>query len=144
MKKILKSMVDFVLDQERQMEEQDSYEFTFGISSRCFEYAKFLKQPLTLGMFMPCDDNNNVLEEPKCIKECESCDCMYEYDIYQQAKERVIFDGFEVIHKDKIRITIQCGFLQLDYNLIKSCFENHNTIEDLVHYNLELTKPPIY
>ena len=32
--------------------------------NKCINYANFLKQPLTLGMFIPCDLDGNVLEEP--------------------------------------------------------------------------------
>ena len=28
-------------------------------------FDNFLKQPLNIGMFVPCDENGNVLQEPK-------------------------------------------------------------------------------
>ena len=31
-----------------------------------FKYAKFLKKPLKLEMFVPCDEDGNILEEPDC------------------------------------------------------------------------------
>ena len=31
------------------------------------KYSKFLQRPLTLGMFMPCDLEGNVLEEPESL-----------------------------------------------------------------------------
>ena len=65
-------------------------------------YAKFLKQPLKLEMFVPCNENGNVLEEPKRWKDYlqypDSFDGNKEWDElydYQQAKEKVLFEGFK-------------------------------------------------
>ena len=70
-------------------------------------YAKFLSQKPEKWMFVPCDDDGNVLEEPKGEKCCagiqNDCGCggHLQYDDeymhqYKQAIERVIFDGFEI------------------------------------------------
>jgi hypothetical protein len=51
-------MTDFVLKSMRdQKYRRDKYD------DLC-DYARFLKQPLTLGMFTPCDENGNVMSEP--------------------------------------------------------------------------------
>lgn len=62
------------------------------------KFDEFLKKPLEKWMFVPCDDNGNVLEEPKNYKEwCEKkMNTPYDldinkYEIYQQAKEACIF-----------------------------------------------------
>ena len=61
-------------------------------------YAKFLKQPLKLEMFVPCDENGNVLEEPKMRPERNSFDEEdMDYDAqelydYIKAKEKVLFE----------------------------------------------------
>ena len=34
------------------------------IGIRAINYAKFLKQPLKLEMFVPCDDEGNILKAP--------------------------------------------------------------------------------
>lgn len=64
----------------------------------------FGKQILRLGMFVPCDDNSNVLEEPVDDSDRGRC----EYDLlkkiefdkkskqYQQAKSKVLFKGWEI------------------------------------------------
>lgn len=59
MKKLIE-MTDYVLEQWNRagIEELQKY---YNIA----KYAYFLKQPLTLGDFIPCDENGNVLEEPK-------------------------------------------------------------------------------
>ena len=60
-------------------------------------YANLLSTPLTLGMFVPCDLEGNVLEEPKRIlyKDEDGYYDEVHWEIntkeYQQAKERVLF-----------------------------------------------------
>jgi hypothetical protein len=64
------------------------------------KYSKFLKQPLKLGMFVPCDLEGNVLKpyQSRCELNC-SCgeeavkDCKEDrYNEYQEAKDRVLFE----------------------------------------------------
>lgn len=74
------------------------------ICKKAIDYAKFLKQKLEIWMFIPCNEQNEPLEEPEhyelwkkygdftqhgkeLTKECLS---------YQKAKERVLFEGFEI------------------------------------------------
>ena len=58
-------MTDFVLEQNEKIKKEkygiESYYSTMQVS---INYANFLKQPLNLGMFVPCDKIGNVLEEP--------------------------------------------------------------------------------
>jgi hypothetical protein len=72
---------------------------------KAINYANFLSQPLKLGMFVPCVDNV-PLEEPNHYYLFESdklsrldytvCEDEYQSFIqYQQAKENVLFEGFE-------------------------------------------------
>ena len=64
-------------------------------------YAKFLKQPLKLEMFVPCDENENILEEPQMRPERNSFDEEdMDYDAqelydYIKAKKKVLFEGFK-------------------------------------------------
>ena len=64
-------------------------------------YAKFIKQPLKLEMFVPCDDEGNILEEPQMIERKVAFDEVdYDYNeeeviVYKKAKEKVLFEGFE-------------------------------------------------
>ena len=68
-------------------------------------YAKFLKQPLKLEMFVPCDENGTVLEEPQMRPERNSFDEEdMDYDAqelydYIKAKEKVLFEGFEFVSR---------------------------------------------
>src|SRR5690349_9775881 len=62
------------------------------------KFDELLKQPLELWQFVPCklvDGVWVVLEEPclYCFDACDIDKCLE----YQEAKERYLFDGFEVI-----------------------------------------------
>ena len=63
-------------------------------------------------MFVPCDENSNVLEEPTrsysgFTHEQDILTKKYWFEVnqYQQAKERVIFDGF-LVDRTKKPLTI--------------------------------------
>ena len=64
-------------------------------------YKDFLKQPLKLEMFVPCDNDGNILEEPQMIERKVGFDEVdYDYDeeeviVYKKAKEKVLFEGFK-------------------------------------------------
>jgi len=97
-------------------------------------YKDFLKTPLTLGMFVPCDEDGNVLEEPPSGKENykDHNDWCGQYDNYQQAKGRVIFEGC-------IYNTQWHYFTIVKTNDIFSLHVLNNIIEDLMDYKLTLT-----
>jgi hypothetical protein len=104
---------------------------------RIEKYANFLKQPLELWMFIPCDEDYNFLEKP-VIENMPFCSVNgegYDYAIlkYQQAKERVLFKGFEY-NKNLNQVKTYVSYCCLDTRLFKKL-----TIENLIHYNLELT-----
>lgn len=145
----LTKMTEYVLEQYEKI--QDSIIF----EENCFMYANLLKQPLKLWMFVPCklvDGVWVVLEQPKfhyteqALKQLKG----FELDIaeevnfsikeYQQAKELILFEGFEIDY-DNI---IQSNNIRLWFKS-ESDIYIHNTrnkvfaIEDLVKYNLELT-----
>ncbi len=82
------SMTDFVLEQNKKLKNApDAYDKY----CRFIDYARFLKQPLKLEMFVPCDEEWNVLDTPTVPDEY-----MEEYSIYREAKEKVLFEEFEV------------------------------------------------
>ena len=61
-------------------------------------YDDFLEQPLKLEMFVPCDEEGDILEEPTNYEK-RLLNMMTEYNDevyrYKQAKEKVLFEGFE-------------------------------------------------
>lgn len=72
-------------------------------------YANLLNKPLSLEMFIP-----------------------------SESKKKVLFEGFEIVHEDKVRVTIQYEFQQLDYNKTRGMFESYNKVEDLTGCHLDL------
>jgi hypothetical protein len=143
----LQSMTDYVLEQEKVCRFKDDCEFAYSVR----KYANFLKQPITLEMFVACDEDGNVLEEPKSWQNfLEYSDFSVkglkpELYKYSEAKSKVLFDGFEIITpSDKCHIifckeNIECQFLlNPDFSFNVRAFQPIN-IEDLVKYNLTLT-----
>lgn len=83
-------MTDFVLEQKEQYPSAGRSIDKMAEILDCIEnYAEFLKQPLTLGFFVPCDENGEVMDL-KGIKQSviEGTDS---WDAYEEAKERVLF-----------------------------------------------------
>lgn len=161
------SMTDFVLEQDKI--ETECYNF----DSKVVKYAKFLNQELKIEMFVPFDEDGNVLKEPK--KEFYKIDSggyylyntedkaigyynkpQFDKDLlkYEQAKEKVLFDGFEIgkftgskdnhfdyIGNKKLELILfikDVGISNwlIDYNKLKA-------IEDLIKHKLTLTENAI-
>ena len=105
----------------------------FNFRDKVNNYANFLKQPLTLSMFVPCDDDGNVLSNPK--------DSTLQYqkkiDEYQQAKERVIFEGYKVIKFEDYYIIYDSHGRETWLSWSKS-----KTIESLINEITEVTITP--
>jgi hypothetical protein len=125
------SMTNFVLQQHAESSNQNEFE------DNCFNYANFLKQPLKLEMFVPCDEDGNVLgiipfNEHKKGSNFE----FMQHQIYKEAKEKVLFENLIYLKvSDKIH-----GFTNLE---CVNCFyirENDNrNIENITGLNLKLT-----
>ncbi len=146
----LTSMVDFVKNEH----------FGFGnefITSQEFcdkviNYANFISQKLEFWMFVTCDKDGNILEEPKDEELCKycplennkynsvgsscegsKCDIAAEnYKIeYQEAKDRILFDGF----------TVKNGIVFTPENqiLVQKTFLEKMAIENIVGLKILLT-----
>ena len=105
-------------------------------------YDDFLEQPLKLEMFVPCDEDGNVLEEPKIEEEyvdehTTQIFAQYQYDL-DKAKEKVLFEGIEFRKNGGVNfLTIkEDTFAFFDFNVK---FKNL-TIEYLIQYDLQLTE----
>jgi len=145
------SMTEKVLELEKEFN-NGIYTFAEFTNIIC-NYANFLNQPLKLEYFVPCDDKLNVLKEPKDYKVWinggggfMNVDEVLPCQKYQQAKEKVLFDGFGY-RKDRanhlIELHLNSIFL-FTYNSSTECFLIFgSTIEDLVKYNLTLTQNAI-
>lgn len=126
-------MTEFVLEQDTK--EHWSEDFT-----KCVIHAKFLQQTPTLGMFVPTDEEGNVLEELENIN--KSIDCYNAVAKYQQAKQRVIFEGWLIQYKDNLQIVISDQNMDnIYFNIDGTILYNNQLIkkiEDLVPCNLTL------
>ena len=112
--------------------EHESYNQDLGL---IYNYCNFLKQPLKLEMFVPCDDEGNVLED--IIGHGLTNGYKDKVIQYQQAKEKVLFEGCSIskLMPDNYH-QVYCNsdrILWLSWNKSK-------TIEDLILANLTLTE----
>ena len=130
------SMTDFVLGTESDLDKYNPIGLGYDIQKRygnIIKYANFLKQPLTLGMFVPCDEDGNVLEEPESYglpvdRHNQGCHITEEHDKYYEAKERVLFE-----YKP-----------QFDIGVIRHHISQKRTVEYLANFGeLILTKSAI-
>lgn len=149
------SMTALTIKLEKQLKRCKDEGMTFSdlqtlkqkILNQLFLYANFLSQPLNISMFIPCklvdsvwvvlpmhifSDNPNksmskMYNEHPLVKE------------YQEAKERVLFEGFNVDLNGTCIICISNENTSLDYSKSVNLFSGLSIIEDLVKYNLTLT-----
>ena len=150
------STTDFVLEQKEHIKEADKLSF-FEIQTKINEFydkvvhhATQMKRPLEKGMFVPCDEEGNVLKEPKesnyNLGDIHAGYFKLDVDKYQQAKERILFKGFYPTDEN----TVSNGEIKIIFgNLITLIIHGDNGyggitkekmfIEDLVDYNLTIT-----
>ena len=113
---------------------------------RITNYAKFLKQPLTLGMFVPCDEDGNVLEEFDSIGIGNEFYLLRALEQYDSAKESVLFEGFELSYNSSFTLIAENENLNLEVKFDKKGDTERmtfKTIEDLSKYPVELTQSAI-
>jgi len=112
------------------------------------DYAKFIIQLLEIWMFIPCklvDGVWVVLEEPynDGMNDQYYLSALEEY---QQAKERCLFDGFEVVKENFIHntkhhyIELNKTKIMWNFNDKWELYNEFKTIENLVKYNPTLTQ----
>ena len=83
------SMTDFVLDQSQNAPLEDYHQVNETFVNKVVSYAYFLKQPLTLGMFVPCYLRDGVwipYTKDTLLNTIEL------FNEFEKAKERVLFD----------------------------------------------------
>ena len=130
----LPTMTDFVL----------KYGDTVGLGI-VIKYANLLKQPLTLGMFVPCINGKPVKEPKKKYKGGgnavgSSNSYTREYAQYLKAKERVLFKGVSLIKGSPHYMThIRDGKDKYNFFAYVDKLEEKN-IESIIKYGLELTE----
>jgi len=132
-------MTDFVLELNIEASEKDDWDFCAESFNKISNYAKFLKQPLSIEMFVTCklvDGVWVVLEEPKMDMSFASTTelkVMYKKALkeYQKAQEKVLFEGLSICDR---KGNINCVVFNNEH-----IFWEGKTIETLTKYNLELT-----
>lgn len=133
------SMTDFVF----KIGNNNKHESYNDDLAKIYNYATFLRQPLELGMFVPCDEKGSVLDEPTEKDEFRYCNGIEYYphkkkeylQKYQQAKERCLFKGnFNICSKRNL----------IRFNNIMQPLECLGNIESLIKYNLQITKTAIH
>ena len=111
--------------------------------SKIADYANFLKKPLTLGMFVPCDDDGNVLAEPLHIELYEGSTYDVDCKIYEIAKSKVLFTGFNsALNSENCQISVINNSFRASIiyeRYYPSQQEKLKIIEDLISYNLDLS-----
>ena len=99
-------------------------------------YAKFQKQPLKLEMFVPCDEDGNVLEEPKIEEEyvdehTTQIFAQYQYDL-DKAKEKVLFENIPISQaKWLVNYFSTIEYLSDISNTITPIYLNNNAIKQI-------------
>jgi len=138
------SMTDFVIEQKI-TETFDTpqimwYDSEVNKLDKIRTYANFLKQPLELWMFVPCDEDGNVLEKPKGTDLNSSFFEMQEdYNLevkYEIAKEKCLFEDCELMDGWCIHLSDGTLFAGIDKL-------SGYTVEDLTHYKPLLTQTAI-
>lgn len=131
------SMVDFVLqcDGNKETINEENEYFSTTVSN----YANFLKQPLTLGMFVPVDEDGNVLlgKPLSPAKDSEWIRWENEEFEFYKAKEKVLFEGFKICdRRDNTCVMTN------EYHLNGFMWKD-KTVEMLCSYNVTLTEKAI-
>jgi len=122
------SMVDFI-NEIGNSTLHESYERDLA---KIYNYCTFLEQPLKLEMFVPCDENGDVLEEPE-FHEPNNESEIGNYDElryqFQQAKARVIFENTDCIEDNGLKYLKLTDKTHISFYNFKDKFGD-KTIED--------------
>ena len=132
------SMTEFVLSKERApgyYENQiDFYDGECKDKADIIAYARFLKQPLALWMFVPCDEDGNLLEKPK-----EDDYSFYTHknmsvqEEYERAKSRVLFEGFYYQSNYSEKTQTKYEYVRNEFPHVFNFGQiNKNTVESLL------------
>jgi hypothetical protein len=99
---------------------------------KILQHAKTLKLKPEVWMFVPCDENGNVLSKPKGYDDYINWEVFNpKFEQYQTALSKVWFKGFEYN---------PAGYVFKDFDKFNDEWFFNSTIEDLIPYNLEITE----
>ena len=147
------SMTDFVLEIDKEWENTSKPFSENKALMKICKYATFLKQPLKLGFFVPCYADGQVHEKPgdliyQLAEENDHAASKWAIEEYNEAKESVLFKGFEIedIGLGSFAIRKNGWILMRCSKSIGAKWENRDAylnIESLTHFKLELTDSTI-
>ncbi|QQV01944.1 MULTISPECIES: hypothetical protein [Chryseobacterium] len=112
-------------------------------------YAKFLRMPLRLDMFVPVDEKGNVLKEPKNYQIWKSLPHNQEITtdensgnkisdekrFFQRAEAKILFEGFDFAYNgfSVARLTVSYNSsIELSFNKNEQTFQGFADVESLV------------
>ena len=120
------SMVNFILQFDKPVgyleDQSDFLHCQVDYMGKAMSYAKLLKKPLKLEMFVPCDEDGDILEEPTNYEHrLPNMMIEYNYEVYRykQAKEKVLFENIPIA---------QAKWLVNTFSTIESLSDISNTI----------------
>jgi hypothetical protein len=122
------SMTDFVLD----LQETESR--VKGTLGSAIKYAKFLKQPLKLEMFVPCDEDGDPMNTDSIYDPRSGTGKYYPHEI-ERAEKKVLFEGFKYL-KDCYNFPNEKTYKLILNDEIVIHIDEKNTIEDLSFSNI--------
>jgi len=146
MKKLI-SMTDFVLKNAYTNEIVKDFK---GVLIKHCNYAEFLKQPLELWMFVPCDKNGKVLKGKPLSPntDAEWIRWENEQEEFYKARELVLFENFKFVesHKEGIDNNLEYFIFPYGENRFGLTKKQESfitwfqlfTVEDLVQCDLSL------
>ena len=105
-------------------------------------YAQLLKQPPELWMFVPCDEYGKVMIVGKGMIPIDSPSYMGIYTAYHTAKQRCLFEGFEIIFQDNNSLIVRRNLVRISFHANTKCV-TFDLISDLTKRNLPLSQTAI-
>lgn len=138
------NMTDYVLEQSKRY--FDGHIVLSQYEELTRSYANFIKQPLALWMFVPCDENGKVFTKPFTDLHVISDTTKGEIYAYNKAQNRCLFEGFitrEIFNpSESFEVVNGLGKNQICiYKARPDYFVwNYKTVEDLCKLELTLTE----
>lgn len=141
-------MTDYISQKRDIMDREMSNQDRLTILESILHYSNFLKTPLNLGMFIPCDEKFNILKQPNHYRRYVSKDYLTENpkmsekwvekcEEYKKAESKILFKDFYLFidKEDNFeKYVANEGFVLS----IESLYTMK--VEDIADNNIELTR----
>lgn len=141
-------MTDFVLQRAGEsilpLTVMETFKNGAKITNQIFNYANFLNKRLELGMFVPCDEDGNLISKFYNVnKDDDNKSFAKLSDEYQKAKEKCLFYGFNFSGEINDVFVIKYSEFRLLYLIKEKRFVEHIRIESLVYQDLTLSETAV-